>query len=369
MSLYVALAFLPDGPSTSAIPLRDARQVPMSEEHAHGQWTSTVRRWSASLTDLLVVVAYVAVADAVLIDDALSPAVRAMVGFPLLLFVPGYVLLAGLFPRDAPARRVADNRLFAAVSEGALRPGERVLLAFGVSVALLPPFGIALSVLDLGWEPATVVSATTAALFVGVAAAAARRLRIPEGERFAVSATGSLSGLVGMFSGSRMQTTSAVVLVAVALLTTTSLAYALVAPAGGDAYTTVGLYTENETGELVTAGYPTTLTPNETGSVVVVVENHENRRVNYTLVGEIQRVERANGNVTVLESVRLNRSTHALAPGEKWQTTQTVRPELAGSDLRVAYLLYRGTPPADAGTGDAYRSVYFSLDVPRNRTA
>lgn len=337
----------------------------MSEEQVRSQWTRIVRKWTSSLTDLLLVIAYIVAVDATFIDAAVSPTVRALVGFPLLLFVPGYVLLAALFPRNLHAGRTShDERLFGAVSEGALRPLERVVLSFGISVALLPPFGLVLSGLGVGFSPATVIGTTTAVLLAGIVVAVARRLQVPEAERFSVSVTGWFSRATAGFSGkSRTETTTTFVVVVVALVTTTALAYALVAPGGGDSYTGMGLYAENDTGALVTSGYPTSLAANETGGVVVAVENHEHQRVNYTLVGELQRVDRSNGTVTVLESVELNRSQQSLLAGETWQSNQTISPELTGSDLRVVYMLYRGTPPADPGTESAYRHVYFTVDV------
>lgn len=337
----------------------------MRENRVRTSWIRAVRRYTSSLADLLVVLAYVAVADAALLDNALSPTVRALIGFPLLLFVPGYILLAGLFPRGHRPRRTDDDqRLFGAVSEGALRPLERAVLSFGISVALLPPAGLVLSGLGVGFRPETVVGAASAAFLAGIVVACARRLRVPESERVSVPVTGWLSRATAGLSGdSQVEATTAFVVVLVALVATSALAYGLVAPGGGDSYTTMAMYSENDTGALVTSDYPDSLAANETGDVVVVVENHEHRQVNYTLVAELQRVDRSNGTVTVLEAVELNQSQQSLVAGERWRSNQTIRPELTGDDLRVVYLLYRNPPPADPGIESAYRNLYFTIDV------
>jgi len=337
----------------------------MSHEQQYERWTAVLRASTATVTDLFVVVAYVVVADVVLIEGALPSAVKTLVGLPLLLFVPGYVVLAALFPRNLSAAHPdAADRLFATVSDGCLRPLERVSLSFGVSVALLPPLGLFVSWTGVGFRPGAVMATVTTVLLFGTTVAVARRFLVPESERFTVSPTAWVSrqsaALRDRSTASRVAT---VALVVVALAATSTLAYGLVAPGGGDAYTNVGLFTENESGALVTSGYPTTLATDESGDVVVVVENHEHRRVDYTLVVELQRVSRTDGSVTVRESVELDRARASVAPGERWRSDQTIRPELTGDDLRVAYMVYHGDPPADPGVESANESVYLSIDV------
>lgn len=335
----------------------------MSHGQHHEGLTDVVR--AAAVTDLLAIVLYLAVADVVLLDGTLPSAVTALVGLPLLLFVPGYVLVAALFPRSrSAAGPIVDDRPFATVADGCLRPLERVALSFGLSVALLPPLGVLVSWLGLGFAPTTVMATVTVALLVGAVVAGVRRFRLPEGERFAVSPTAWISrratALADRSTAGRVVT---VALVVVSLAATSTLAYGLVAPAGGDAYTNVGLFTENETGALVTSDYPSTIGANETGEVVVLVENREHRTVNYTLVAQLQRVSRTNDSVTVRESVELDRARRSLADGERWRSEQTIAPELTGTDLRVAYLVYHGTPPEDPGVENADEAVYLSVDV------
>jgi len=137
-------------------------------------------------SDLLLVVGYAVVMDAILIDGGLDGPLRVLLRFPLLVFVPGYGLLAALFPRQY--RAVPGKRSFAEVGRGALSASERATLSFGASVALLPLLALALELLGVGFGSTTVVAALSVFLFAVVVFALIRRLRVPESERF----TGSL---------------------------------------------------------------------------------------------------------------------------------------------------------------------------------
>jgi uncharacterized membrane protein len=167
-----------------------------------------------------------------------------------------------------------------------------------------------------------------------------------------------------MQSGSNSSRLLAAVLLAVALVATSSLAVALVAPPDGESFTTVTLLTENESGALVMDGYPET--PASSASLVVAVENNEDRRVDYTLVTQLQSVRDANGSEpSVLERRELARGTRTLDAGETWFAERSVGPppEPAGDRFRFVALVYRGTPPDDPTVANAYRYVDLSLSA------
>ena len=103
----------------------------------------------------------------VLIPPINESPVRIILGLPLVLFLPGYALIATLFPR-----------------KGDLDGIERVALSFGLSIAITPLLGVGLNYTPFGIRLTpvlTVLSLFTIALAIG---AWARRSRIPEGDRF-----------------------------------------------------------------------------------------------------------------------------------------------------------------------------------------
>jgi uncharacterized membrane protein len=153
-----------------------------------------------------------------------------------------------------------------------------------------------------------------------------------------------------------------VLLVVGVLLTAASVGYALGTPTDDETFTELYLLTES--GEDLTAGaYPTNLTVGEPSPVVVGVHNREHRRTNYTVVVGLQRLDRAGNDTRVRETRTLDRYRTTLSHNETRLTTVDVTPTTTGERLRVVFLLYRGTPPADPGTENAYRWTSLYVDV------
>ena len=100
--------------------------------------------------------------------NEISP-IRIILGLPLVLSLPGYSLIATLFPRKDDLDGI-----------------ERVALSFGLSIAITPLLGLALNYTPFGirLSPILIVlSVFTVLLAMG---AYARRSRIPEEDKFVV---------------------------------------------------------------------------------------------------------------------------------------------------------------------------------------
>jgi len=100
--------------------------------------------------------------------NEISP-IRIIFGLPLVLFLPGYSLIAALFPRKDDLDGI-----------------ERIALSFGLSIAITPLLGLALNYTPFGirLSPVLIVlSVFTIALAIG---AYIRRAMIPEEDRFVV---------------------------------------------------------------------------------------------------------------------------------------------------------------------------------------
>jgi len=95
--------------------------------------------------------------------------IKIILGLPLVLFLPGYALIAALFPRKDDLDGI-----------------ERIALSFGLSIATVPLLGLALNYTPFGirLSPILIVlSVFTISLAMG---AYARRSIIPEEDRFVV---------------------------------------------------------------------------------------------------------------------------------------------------------------------------------------
>ena len=137
-------------------------------------------------------------------------------------------------------------------------------------------------------------------------------------------------------------------------------------PSAGESFTEFYLLTETEDGELVADDYPTNFTVGEAKPVVVGASNQEQAPVNYTMIAELQEVQLtgSNGtNVSVTNASELGRYSVRLGDNETDQRRFDVRPTTTGERLRVAFLLYRGEPPADPSVETAYRETHLWVNV------
>jgi uncharacterized membrane protein len=100
--------------------------------------------------------------------NEISP-IRIIPGLPLVLFLPGYSLIAALFPRKDDLDAI-----------------ERIALSFGLSIAVVPLLGLALNYTPFGIRLTPILiflSVFTVSLALG---AYVRRNMIPEEDRFVV---------------------------------------------------------------------------------------------------------------------------------------------------------------------------------------
>jgi uncharacterized membrane protein len=325
--------------------------------------------------DLAAVVTLVGLATlAVFVPVVSESPVRVVLGLPLVLVAPGYAVVAALFPGDgdAPTPDSADSAVGSADATPETRRGidgiERAALSVGLSIPVVTLLGLGLSLTSLGVSLVPMLVVLDAVTLGATAVAVRRRRRLPADEQFAVPYRRWLAAGRGALFGAESRTTLAlnVVLALSVLLAAGSVTYAVAAPNEGESFTEFYLLTENETGSLVADDYPTEFTVGESRPVVVGVENHEQAPTNYTVVAELQRVEIDGDEATVVETSEFERFGVDLGAGETWRAERPLAPTMAGERLRVAYLLYRGSPPADPSRASAYRHVQLWVNVSRS---
>lgn len=151
-------------------------------------------------------------------------------------------------------------------------------------------------------------------------------------------------------------------LVAGLLLAIGSVGWAVAVPDDGDSFTELSLLTENESGAIVADDYPTTVTRGEAMPLVVEIGNNEHRPMNYTVVVELQRVA-PNDTTTVRTEFELRRFALSVGTNETHRKHLSPASPLTGSRLRLAFLLYKGSVPADPTIETADREVHLWLNV------
>lgn len=325
---------------------------------------------------------------------------RIIVGLLFVLFLPGYAFIAALFPEAGESPIGVDedtsatDRSTGSDTEGddtdttsfnigsGDRSGidgiERVALAFGTSIAIVPLLGLGLNFTPWGIRLMPIMVTVAGFTLGATAIAARRRWALPVDERFSVPYREWIeSGRSELLEPeTRMDGVLNVLLVASILLAVGSVAYAVAVPPQGEQFSEFYLLTEDEDGELVADGYPTEFIRGESASVVVGIGNNEYEPTNYTIIIELQEVEAVNGtNVSedeplnstnetqVVDRERLGKLSSNLEHNETWQESHEITPTLTGDNLRVQYLLYRGEPPAEPTQENAYRSLHLWVDV------
>jgi uncharacterized membrane protein len=320
-------------------------------------------------SDVLATLAFLVVVNvSVVVVGVESPPLRVALGAPLLLFLPGYVLVATLFPRASvpDERQRSGGWSVVPVQYSEINGAERAALSFGLSLAVLPLFAIAVAFSPWPYAADVVVPGLSLLVLVGAAASAARRGTVDPDSRFEVPFRAWAGRLWRfMFDGGGANAAVNVALVLSVVLSVAVVGYAFAAPQDGERYSELTLVTENESGEYVAGDYPENFTAGEERGLTVGVENDEQVETEYTIVTQVERVETnaSGGGVTILETSELRRATMTLDPGERRYDDHAVAPETTGEDLRLSYYLYKGEAPETAGADTAYRHVYLWIDV------
>lgn len=320
-----------------------------------------LRRVPADLAAVVVLV--VATAGAVFLPVVSETPLRILVGLPFVLFLPGYAFIAALFPEAGEDPTEADDEQ---LREGGIDGIERVALAFGTSIAIVPLIGLVLNFTPWGIRLVPIVLAVGGFTIAAAAVGTYRRWEVPSEERFAVPYRAWLAaGRAELLEPeTRVDGALNVLLVLSVLLAVASVGYAVAVPKQGEAFTEFYLLTEGDDGELVADDYPTNFTAGEPRSLYVGIGNHEHERTNYTVVVEVHDVQFRNNSTRIRDRERLQVYRTALAHNETWQLNHTVAPTMTGQRLRLTYLLYRGaTVPPDPTPGNAYRETHLWVNV------
>jgi len=290
--------------------------------------------------DLYAAVGYTVVMAAVL----LVLNVGNLLAILLVLFVPGYVLVAALFPGDILPEKPEIDWI------------ERVALSFGLSIAVVPLLGLLLNFTPFGIRFGPIVGTITI-FTVGVGYAAYwRRMRLPTERRLSLTADLSLPDWKEY---SALDTSLTIALAASIVVAGGTLAYVVLTPRPGETFTE--FYILGPGGNA--SGYPTALNVSQNGSVIIGIANHEAATANYTVRVDLLGVRIVyNATAGFNETVEVNRTTWSsfpvtLADGLNWTQPYTFRINYVGL-WKVQFLLFK-----DGDVSSAYRELHLYVRV------
>lgn len=338
----------------------------MTHSDVETTWRTRLRRSvRPGALDVIVVLGYLAASAGALYVLEVGGPSRALLGLPLVLFLPGYALVSAAFPGHLEESAIGDERAVDGLLSGGT-PGwyERLALSLAGSLAILPLFGLALPSTRWGFDPRAVLVALGGFTALGMLVAVVRRWRLPRSERFrAPIGAASTDAYRGLFApDTRFDGALNVVLILSMIVALSAVGYALVAPQSGPATTQFELLAENESGELVASNYPEELPPGASEELVVSVTNGADEEREYTVVVETHRVEETDGSLETLEESEMTRLETSVNAGATAQIRHTADPSLTGEALRINYYLYRGDAPDDADAESADEHLWITVD-------
>lgn len=293
---------------------------------------------SPRVTDLSVLGGFVVVALLALSIPGVPRLFEWVVAIPLVLIAPGYPIVAALFPTRPSAGRGTSHR-----SEA---PGwaARVAITLVSSVVVVGILGTALSLLG-AIRLVPVVVAVAASALGGLLVAWYRRRNVVEEQR-----SDPLVGLasIGKPSGLSRVQTIALAVGAIALVGAVAVTGAL--PAEDASYSEASLLAGDDAEAFLGSNGTVTFVAGESNAVHLRVHNHEGSETTYHIVGTLQRV---GSDGTVLESQRVDAGQQTVSAGNSQVFYRDLNPSMTGDVLRLQYLLYTGSVPADPSVENA----------------
>jgi len=255
-------------------------------------------------SDLLLLIV-VTVLLIVVITFSPDNALRIAFGLLLVLFFPGYTLVAALFPGKSQLDGI-----------------ERLALSFVLSFALVALIGFILNYTPWGIRLYPVLLVITIFILATSLIAWYRRHRLVEVERFVVSLNLSLAPWRGKGLADKVLS---LVLVLVILGAIGTISYALTAPKVGERFTE--FYILGPGGNV--EDYPGELVRGEEASVIVGIINREHEDMSYRVV-------------VTIDGIRHNEIGPVLLnPGNKWEGQTGFTPTRLGDNQKVDFLLYK----------------------------
>ena len=246
---------------------------------------------------------------------------RIPLALVLLLFLPGYVFIAAMFPK----RDISGI--------------ERFTMSVGLSIAITVFDGFAISLTVWRFRPTSIVVSLTLIILFFVIITYFMRKRLPLEQRFVPDARPFIESLKTKEKMTDIEKALIIAMVGSIIIASGMLIYAKL---NFEDEKFTALYILGPDGKA--EGYQTNLSFGEPATTIVGVENYEHAPVNYTLQ-------------VVLDGVVLTEKEIQLDHNEKWEENVTYIPDVMGQKIKLEFLLSK-----DGGVAN-YRSVHLWVNT------
>ena len=292
----------------------------------------------AKLENDLLVVGAVTLLLVGIITISPSSVLRIILGLPFLLFFPGYVLIAVLFPRKSDLGRI-----------------ERLVLSMGLSIAIVPLVGLVLNYTPWGIKLYPILVSLVVFVLGVVAVAWYRRRTFRPEERFGIRIKFHLPSWEGQ---SRLDKALTVLLAVAILGTVGTLTYVIATPTVGEKFTEFYILgwegkADSYPREFVLAGDQVVLVRYDSeggleeseeayARLILGIVNCEHRDASYLvrvqINGEAANLWLAGGVVEEIGPIVLEHE-------ERWEQETGFAPAQVGESQKVEFVLYMDGEP------------------------
>ena len=269
----------------------------------------------------------------------------------LILFIPGYVLLAALFPDSNDIDTI-----------------ERIVLSIGTSIVITPLIGLCLNFTSWGIRLDPLIISLTAVIVVLVVIAGIRRARTSPESRYSLPVPEIRQTVMNewaMRNRSKKDRILFFVSIFAIGLVVLSAALAITLPKPGEKFSEFFILGENRTAD----SYPRLINPNISYPMYVGIGNHEFRSINYSV--EIYLVPKTANETAVatFQPVILPVKTYSVMLNHN--ETSVIPFDFTVPDAnynRVDFLLFDENPPCREITGSnrvnaSYRNLHLWFNV------
>ncbi|NLB00311.1 MAG: DUF1616 domain-containing protein [Methanomicrobiales archaeon] len=271
---------------------------------------------------------------------------RVILVLPFVLFIPGCLLVAALFPAGDKPGRI-----------------ERIVLSFGVSLAIVSLSGFVLNYTPQGIRLDSIAVILLAfSLVVGVIARVRGR-KLPEDSRCMVPLVAHLVAAQDESSSgspSRFDRILSVVLIAAVLIAIATTVFIITTPKEGEKFTE--FYILGPRGKA--ADYPTEFMSGTPQTVIIGIGNHEYRDITYTVetFAVESRFNAAANQSTVVSAALLDRFSVTVPHNQTVEQPYTFR-IMDPNTNRIEFLLFTGDPPDNIPTNNISNAGYRNLHL------
>lgn len=200
----------------------------------------------------------------------------------LILFLPGYSLMALIFPKKDDLGIV-----------------ERIALSFGLSVVLFPLMIFILNYTPFGINPIPIILTISAFIIILSIFTYIRRLKFPSEELFKVEFHKIFKKFTKYLRGaSQTEKFLSIILIISIVIAIPMTALVITKPKNSEKFTEFYILGSNGKAN----NYPTSLTVGQTGNVIINIINHEHTTTNYNLIVKLNNKTIKDENITVLDN-------------------------------------------------------------------